>query len=85
MFSPKGSKVKISYERPDWCEDTGINLLSACRVIFHDFLSIVINFFKKILSGTQSECQTLWIQIRTDILQMLSADDISRHAGKKEL
>ena len=27
-----------------------------------------INFFKKILSGTLSECQMLWIQITTDIL-----------------
>ena len=24
--------------------------------------------FQKILSGTQSECHTVWIQIRTDIL-----------------
>ena len=27
--------------------------------------------FKKILSGTLSECQTVWIQIRTDILSVL--------------
>ena len=28
-------------------------------------------FFQKILSGTLSECQTVWIQIRTDILSVL--------------
>ena len=27
-----------------------------------------ISFFKIILSGTWSECQTVWIQIRTDIM-----------------
>ena len=40
------------------------------------------NFFKKILSELPSECQTVWIQIRPDILsncfQRLSADDTSR-------
>ena len=30
-----------------------------------------INFFQKILSGTLSECQTVWIQIRTNILLVL--------------
>ena len=47
--------------------------------------------FSKILSGTLSECQTVWTQIRTDILsvqctdmgqnwlQRLSADDKSGH------
>ena len=30
-----------------------------------------IEFFKKILSGTQSQCQTVWLQIRTDILSVL--------------
>ena len=43
------------------------------------------NIFKKNLSGTLSECQTVWIQIRTDAvgpdlgpncLQRLSADDL---------
>ena len=28
-------------------------------------------FFQKILSGTLSECQTVWIQIRSDILSVL--------------
>ena len=28
-------------------------------------------FFQQILSGTLSECQTVWIQIRTDILSVL--------------
>ena len=27
--------------------------------------------FRKILSGTLSECETVWIQIRTDILSVL--------------
>ena len=29
-----------------------------------------INFFKKILSGTVSECQTVWIQISTDAMSV---------------
>ena len=42
----------------------------------------LIFFFEKILSGIQSECQTVWIQIRdrpglgSNCLQRLSADDI---------
>ena len=41
--------------------------------IFHAFLSSAdfffkINFFRKILSGIPSECQTDWIRIRPDIL-----------------
>ena len=31
-----------------------------------------INFFQNILSGPHSECQTVWIQIRTDILSVLN-------------
>ena len=51
-------------------------LTSACWVIFHAFavvcsLFFKINFFQKILSVTLSECQTIWIQIRTDILSVL--------------
>ena len=30
-----------------------------------------INFFQKIISGALSECQTVWIQIRTDVLSVL--------------
>ena len=60
----------------------------------HAFLSSAdvfkINVFKKILSGTLSECQKFWIQIRTNILgpnclQRLSADDTSRQRVMKEL
>ena len=49
--------------------------LFACWVIFDDFLSSADFFqnylFQKILSGTLSECQTVWIQVRTDILSVL--------------
>ena len=49
---------------------------SACWVIFHDFvLSTIfkINCFpKKILSGTLSECQTVWIQFRPKVLSGLT-------------
>ena len=43
---------------------------------FHDFLLSSADFFqnqlfRKILSGTPSECQTVWTQIRTDILSVL--------------
>ena len=47
----------------------------ACWVIFHDFLSSADffqnQFFLKILSGIPPECQTVWIQIRPDILSGL--------------
>ena len=47
----------------------------ACWVIFHAFLSYADffqnNFFQTIFSGTLSECQTVWIQIRTDFLLVL--------------
>ena len=32
---------------------------------------VKINFFKKNLSGTLSKCQTVWIQIRTDVPTVL--------------
>ena len=34
-------------------------------------LTFFIFFFQKDLSGTLSECQTVWIQIRTDIMSIL--------------
>ena len=33
-----------------------------------------INFLKKNLSGTQSECPTVWIQNRTDVMWVLIYD-----------
>ena len=46
--------------------------------------------FRKILSGILSECQTVWIQIRTDTdlgpnfcLQKLSADNTGRQRVKR--
>ena len=43
---------------------------SAYWVILHTSLSSA-DFFIKILSGIPSECQTVWIQIRPDILSGL--------------
>ena len=48
----------------------------ACWLLFHIFFLSSANFFQnyffqKILSGTLSEWQTVWIQIRTDILSVL--------------
>ena len=45
-------------------------------VILHSFIVVFrlffkINFFGKIHSGTPSECQTVWIQIRTDTVSAL--------------
>ena len=50
---------------------------------------------KRILSGTQSECLTLWIQVRTDnsvgpdlgtnVLQRLSADDKSCRLARYQM
>ena len=37
---------------------------------FFQFLSSA-DFFQKVLSGTPPECQTVWIQIRSDILSGL--------------
>ena len=49
--------------------------LFACWVIFHDLIVVCwifskLTFFKKI-SGKLSECKTVCIQIRTDILSVL--------------
>ena len=61
-------------------------LLLSSADFFHYYLS------QKIVSGTVSECQIVWIQIRTDnvspdpgsnSLQRLSADDNSPLARKK--
>ena len=46
-----------------------MNSLHALSVDFFSKLK-----FKKILSETLSECQTFWIQIRTDILSVLILD-----------
>ena len=65
----------------------------ACWVISHAFVVIwlffKINFFKKILSGTLSEYQTIWTQIRTDILSVLIWDQtvckgLVHRKGKKD-
>ena len=52
--------------------------LTICLLVSHTFWSSAdffkINFFKKILSGIPVECQTVWIQIRTDILAGLIWD-----------
>ena len=40
-----------------------------CFLLSADFFQN--NFFRKILSGIQSECQTVWIQTRPDILSVL--------------
>ena len=53
-----------------------ILVLPLCMLgIFHVFVVICWLFskltFKKVLSGTLSECQTAWIQIRANILSVL--------------
>ena len=61
-------------------------MLGHCSCFFSGFFVYFFFKKKKILSGTQSECQMVWIQIRTDflsvlspnLLQRLSADDKSR-------
>ena len=42
-----------------------------CFCIYFYFIIFLINFFKKNLSGMPSECQTVWIQIRPDVLSGL--------------
>ena len=54
---------------------TKISILFAYWIFFHAFLSFD-DFFqnlcsRKILSGIPSECQTVWTQIRTDVLSVL--------------
>ena len=50
--------------------------LFACWDILHDFLSSTeffkINFFQIILSGIPSECPTVWIWVRLDVLSGLT-------------
>ena len=74
---------------PDDLCNKGLNLTSwpneFLRFFCHLPTFFIINFFL-LLPGRQSECQTVWIAIRTDIeiglgpnyLQWLSADDKSR-------
>ena len=42
----------------------------ACFFVVNGFC-YEINFFKKNLSGIPSECQTVWVQIRPDVLSGL--------------
>ena len=42
----------------------------ACFLLSADFF-FEINYFEKIILGIPSECQTVWIQIRPDILSGL--------------
>ena len=52
----------------------GLNFLTTgkfCMILSSgDYFSKSI-FLEKIQSGIQSECQTVWVQIRTDILSVL--------------
>ena len=52
-----------------------LSKLFACWVILHTFFASTDlfqnDFLKKILSGTLPECQTVWIQIRTDRMSIL--------------
>ena len=57
---------------------TSKKFISAFWVIFHAFavvcqffFGINFPFFKKLLSGTLLECQTVWIQISTDFSSIL--------------
>ena len=50
----------------DW--DKHLNIISTCWVIFGCLLIFQNQLFRKILSGKPWECQTVWIQIRPDIL-----------------
>ena len=49
--------------------------MAFCRLLFFFFK---INFFWKLLSGIPSECQTVWILIRPDIISKLFAMVISK-------
>ena len=40
----------------------------ACFFVISDFFFFLIKFFKQNLSAIQLECQTVWIQIRLNIL-----------------
>ena len=74
VYSVKSVYIHFSYEVgnvTDW-----LHFILACWVFFHTFLLssadfFKINCFKKNLSGILTECQTVWIQIRTDILSVL--------------
>ena len=65
---------KLNYFRNISYDDLK-NLIS-CWVIFHEFfyrLQIFSNMtlFQDFFSGMTSECQTAWIQIRTDVMSGL--------------
>ena len=82
---------------PEWIFKTGNDKLALCMLGNFSWLYSILwwLFFskltQKIISGTLSECQTVWIQIRADILWVLiwvksvrlSADDKSPHTHRK--
>ena len=75
--------VPYSKAEVQWFWINSVLMLSffACWVILHVFFFRFFSSkltFSKILSGTLSECQIVWIQIwTTNCLQRLSADDWS--------
>ena len=71
LSRPKKSFLNLSNRARSYENDT--SLFFAYWVIYVVFLFIKTNF-QKIISGTLSECQTDWIQVRTDILSVLIWD-----------
>ena len=58
--------------------DLGPNCLQRLSLLLPSGDFYQIKLLQNILSGTLSECQTVWIQIRTDFLSKLFAKVISR-------
>ena len=82
MGLPLQCLLRFLYFSADCCERHRIwekwwfYKLFTCWLIFRDCLFVVCWFFQKwlfqkILLGTLSECRTVWIQIRADILSVL--------------
>ena len=75
---------------------TKSNEIILCMLVFCRLLSFFkINFLKKVLVGVPSKCETVWIQIRPDIIKVgpdlgpnfekaLSADDTGREGAAED-
>ena len=66
---PGGGGVQTPYPRSGSAHDNSVNSLPTIFfILVGKYLNVLsMSFFRKILSGISSECQTAWIQIRPDI------------------
>ena len=64
--------ITVCHDEQDCYKHVPYSPLTLCILGNFSYSSCRLpTFFKKFFSGTLSECQTVWIQIRTDIMSVL--------------